>query len=199
VAVAAALVLACSSSRPAEESSRRAEERIERAAAPALPASAAPAASAATPTLAPPTLLVGPDAKRSNARPFSELSRRAGSPGARRDVLFVLEDLRFAPGDSGLDPRSRAALDLLAARLQREPLGYVIEIQGHADSSGDEAGNLRLGLARAESVRAYLIRESGLPREWSAVVSLGSGRPAADAASAEGRARNRRAVVLVLR
>lgn len=192
--VASAVALACASRPPVAAPARRAQESTARAAAPPPLPSARPAALEP-----PPELQVRPDPASLRSRPLSAVAR-AGGPGAvAREVVLLLEDLRFAPGDGVLDARSRRALDALVARLRLEPPGWVIEIQGHADAAGPEVENLRIGLARAEAVRDYLARAGGIARERIAVVSLGSSHPAGDDSTAAGRARNRRAVVLVLR
>jgi len=115
------------------------------------------------------------------------------------EIVEVVDDVLFAPGSAALDARSLAILDALAARLRALGDDVRVEIQGHTDGSGDAVGNLRIGLARAESVRRHLVRASGVAADRVTIVSLGAAHPAADEATPAGRARNRRAVVLVLR
>ena len=115
----------------------------------------------------------------------------------RREVVRAIE-LPFAAGGFALGAQARTLLDRFAARLNLKDATYALEIQGHADASGTEAANMAIGLKRAETVRGYLLAATTIPSGRIAVVSLGSGRPVADNSSQEGRAANRRVVVLAL-
>jgi outer membrane protein OmpA-like peptidoglycan-associated protein len=75
--------------------------------------------------------------------------------------------------------------------------GLYLEIQGHADSSGPEDWNLFLGKKRAEAVMEYLHNMYHIPLHRMEVISYGSDKPIADNSSSEGRAQNRRVVILV--
>jgi outer membrane protein OmpA-like peptidoglycan-associated protein len=185
----AALAGACATFSPEVREARRAEASAEQPPAPLPPLPLAPA-----PAPSPAAALAVPV---SAARPFAELT--GGPAGAPVEIVEVVDDLLFAPGSAALDARSLAILDALAARLRARGDGYRIEIQGHTDSSGDALSNLRIGLARAEAVRQHLVRATGIAAERVAIVSLGDAHPAADESTREGRWRNRRAVVLVLR
>lgn len=116
-------------------------------------------------------------------------------------VVRVLGDVTFAPGSAALLPPSRARLDRFAEWLGSSyPDGdYRLEIQGHTDAHGSDAGNERLALGRAEVVRRYLCGLLVLPLDRARVVSAGARSPVEDDRTAAGRARNRRVVVLVLR
>jgi outer membrane protein OmpA-like peptidoglycan-associated protein len=105
----------------------------------------------------------------------------------------------FPAGGAALTARARSILDQLSARLNLGDSNFYLEIQGHADSSGTDVANMAIALERAQAVRAYLLVSSGLPAARIAMVSLGAGQPIADNSTPEGRAANRRAVVLVLR
>ena len=72
----------------------------------------------------------------------------------------------------------------------RPDLG-VISIEGHTDSKGNDASNLRLSDARARSVLAFLVQQ-GLPAARLTAQGFGEARPIADNANEAGRARNRR-------
>lgn len=189
--VAASIASACATSRPAAREARRDEERVERA--PVVIAPAREAVPAPVRSSPPPQPALSP----SPPRPLSALATGDGARHA--EVIEVVDDIQFAPGLPALDAAARAALDALAARLHRLTTPFVLEIQGHADAAGGDADNLHLGLLRAETVRTYLHRAGGIALARIAVVSLGASQPVADNATREGRARNRRAVVLVLR
>lgn len=65
------------------------------------------------------------------------------------------------------------------------------KIIGHTDSSGDAAKNLALSKERAVAVKNYLINKS-IAVERLSVEGLGSNKPVADNATADGRKKNRR-------
>ncbi|MGL4208354.1 MAG: OmpA family protein [Candidatus Adiutrix sp.] len=67
----------------------------------------------------------------------------------------------------------------------------VVEIQGHTDAVGTAEYNLKLGLRRAEAVKAVLVNNGVLPHRLL-ISSKGFEVPIADNATASGRARNRR-------
>ena len=66
---------------------------------------------------------------------------------------------------------------------------------GHTDSVGTEAYNMRLSLARAKSVKAYLV-QMGLNPTLIKTEGRGEMEPIADNATAEGRAKNRRVEII---
>ena len=67
----------------------------------------------------------------------------------------------------------------------------TISITGHTDSSGNEAWNLLLSLARANAVADY-VAEHGIARERLITIGAGSSQPVADNATRYGRSLNRR-------
>src|SRR5690606_22719725 len=68
-------------------------------------------------------------------------------------------------------------------------------IEGHTDDRGTEAYNLELSKRRAASVRQYLI-DKGVAASRLESVGYGESRPEADNATPEGRAQNRRVVLV---
>ena len=69
---------------------------------------------------------------------------------------------------------------------------YEVIIEGHTDSKGSNAYNMKLGMRRAESVKAKLI-EFGLDASRiKGTVSKGEEEPVATNETDEGRAQNRR-------
>ncbi len=115
------------------------------------------------------------------------------------EVVLTDDQLRFGSGRTTLSEAGRALLDDFAARLKAENQNVYIEIQGHTDSRGGEAENLRLGQQRAESVRDYLNRSGGIPLHRMAVISYGESQPVADNRYRDGREQNRRVVLVVLK
>ncbi len=106
--------------------------------------------------------------------------------------------LGYRPYKTSLSPEARQTLKDLANKLLAENRNIYIEIQGHTDTSGTPALNRRLGQARAEAVRDFL-HTAGIPLHRMSVISYGDSRPLADNRSREGRAKNRRVVLVVLK
>lgn len=109
--------------------------------------------------------------------------------GRLNDVLAASK-IVFAPGSAEISSDSRGALDALAAVLRACP-PLRIEIAGHTDSQGSEAGNLRLSQARAEAVLVALAGRR-VPTEGITARGYGEQRPIADNATEAGREANRR-------
>jgi peptidoglycan-associated lipoprotein len=77
----------------------------------------------------------------------------------------------------------------------------LITVEGFTDPSGSAAYNLRLGQARADNVRGYLVTQSGLSDGQVRSVSYGEDtsrlvRPGAQGPGMEGR-ENRRVVIVI--
>lgn len=104
-----------------------------------------------------------------------------------------LGGLAFNYKSTQLHPDSLPRLDKVAQVLKDKP-DMRVRIGGHTDSVGSDAYNLRMSLARAESVRDYLVAQ-GVAAERITVKGYGEGRPVADNASESGRAANRRVVL----
>lgn len=113
-----------------------------------------------------------------------------------RGLAIVLGNNLFASGRDALDGRARVELRGVATLLALYPDAAVV-VEGHTDSTGGPAVNQRLSEARAESVRSALIAH-GLSSERVTARGYGDTRPVADNGTGEGRARNRRAEIIVL-
>ncbi len=111
------------------------------------------------------------------------------APAAPEQVIL------FDNASSKLTMDARTRLAAIAANLTSSNRNIFIEIQGHTDSVGDPALNLKVGQARAESVRTFLYQQ-GVALNRMSVVSLGETAPASPNKTAAGRAANRRAVLL---
>jgi outer membrane protein OmpA-like peptidoglycan-associated protein len=114
------------------------------------------------------------------------------------EVALKDDTLKFKSDSAKLSAEAMAALDAFAARLKSENKNVFIEIQGHTDSRGDAATNLRIGEARAEAVRRYLNMKGGIPLHRMAAISYGESEPVASNKNREGRSQNRRVVLVVL-
>ncbi|HZG32556.1 OmpA family protein [Sphingopyxis sp. YF1] len=109
--------------------------------------------------------------------------------------LTLPERLLFATDDANLKPEQIEVIANVARRLAS--VGIVsARVEGHTDSTGSDAYNLKLSQARAEVV-AGPMRANGMTLSPEQVVGRGEALPLSDNATAEGRQDNRRVVVIV--
>jgi outer membrane protein OmpA-like peptidoglycan-associated protein len=109
---------------------------------------------------------------------------------ATRQTRLTLRGVNFELGKAVLLPISRDILSEVARSLVANP-EVRVEVAGHTDSSGSRAVNERLSLARAESVKAYLV-ENGVAADRMTVQGYASAQPIATNRTSSGRAQNRR-------
>lgn len=104
--------------------------------------------------------------------------------------LNIPNDISFDLSSAAIRPAMRGVLDPFASQLRDDPNARV-SIIGHTDSSGSEAINDPLSVARARSVRDYLVTR-GVASAHVQTAGRGEREPIADNATEQGRARNRR-------
>ncbi|HYM11616.1 MAG TPA: OmpA family protein [Bryobacterales bacterium] len=83
----------------------------------------------------------------------------------------------------------------LAELLQKHP-GYKVRLEGHTDYVGSDTYNNKLALARAETVKSFLVKY-GVTAGRIETSGRGKRNPEVDNRTAEGRFMNRRVVVTV--
>jgi OOP family OmpA-OmpF porin len=114
---------------------------------------------------------------------------------------YVIEDsaaVYFKVNSAIITPEYRQALDDLARKAMAMK-GYVIEITGHADSTGNVERNRALSQQRADAVVRYLQENHDIPlRRIVTPFGYGQMKPVADNNTPEGRRQNRRVEVKVL-
>jgi OOP family OmpA-OmpF porin len=107
-------------------------------------------------------------------------------------------DVRFASGSIKISAQDQDALNKLAHNAVNLT-GYIIQVKGFADSSGNAAMNQKLSMERAQGVIAYLIQNCNVPvRHIVAPGAMGEVAPVASNETKSGRAENRRVEVKVL-
>lgn len=106
------------------------------------------------------------------------------------DQALANRIVEFEPGSAVLRPTAQPILDEMATAMAKLK-GRHFEVIGHTDASGSRGANVSLSLARAQSVKRYLIGK-GLPADSIAISGLGPDQPVASNETDEGRARNRR-------
>jgi outer membrane protein OmpA-like peptidoglycan-associated protein len=112
---------------------------------------------------------------------------------------MVLSDdsVKFAFNGSKLSPEAQQRLQAFADKLKTDNRNVYVEIQGHTDSSGPAALNMRIGQQRAEAVRLFL-NQNGVPLNRMSTISYGEDKPIASNSTREGRAQNRCVVLIVM-
>ncbi|RMF95740.1 MAG: hypothetical protein D6727_10035 [Gammaproteobacteria bacterium] len=109
-----------------------------------------------------------------------------------RNILIRPIGLVFPSGSAQIEPRYFGLLRKVQDAIRTFPNATIV-IEGHTDSYGSDAVNMKLSQARAEAVREYLlanVRE--LAPEDVQAVGYGETRPVANNETVEGRAKNRR-------
>jgi len=110
----------------------------------------------------------------------------------------------FGVGRSTLTPDARGALDEAAAWAKAEKdrgntNGWLVQVVGFADSTGNTAKNRALSSRRAKSVIDYLVLKYDMDiRRLVQPYGYGDSKPIASNKTAAGRAQNRRVEVRIL-
>ena len=110
-------------------------------------------------------------------------------------ILVNLPDVTFAVDSTTISPSFRAALDEVAASLQKYP-NSLVDVMGHTDSTGSDSYNLDLSRRRAEAVANHLTSR-GVSRARLATIGYGEQYPRADNTTEQGRALNRRVEIRI--
>ncbi len=104
----------------------------------------------------------------------------------------------FSSGSKSISAESQSSLRDLA-RNAAGLTGYLIEVKGYADSTGNASMNQRLSMDRAQEVVAFLIQNCNVAvRRIVAPGAMGTAAPVASNETSSGRSQNRRVEVKVL-
>ena len=137
--------------------------------------------------------------KERRARELAEknLAEIATIKQEARGMVITLEgEVLFPSGQSSLLPVARQRLDRVAEVLKELDPNKTVLVEGHTDSRGSAQLNMWLSMGRADSVREYLISRGMDPSRLRAV-GRGEQEPLVSNDSAEGRANNRRVVLVI--
>ena len=122
-------------------------------------------------------------------------------PAARepRGPSMLLSGAAFEPGKASLrtDASTRTRVKALVAFVLANP-GAMVRVEGHTDNQGNPQANLTLSQQRADAIKNVL-RAAGVPASQVQAIGLGAEQPVATNSTAQGRERNRRVEVIVLR
>jgi outer membrane protein OmpA-like peptidoglycan-associated protein len=112
-----------------------------------------------------------------------------------QDKIELKQAIFFQTAKAIIMPKSFGLLDEVAAALGARPTMQV-RIEGHTDSRGGHAYNVRLSQARADSVKAYLVGK-GIGSDRMDAKGYGPDQPIDTNKTAAGRERNRRVEFMI--
>ena len=113
-------------------------------------------------------------------------------------VTLSNDKVTFPVNKAAISDESKKLIDDAVAPLKAANKGVWFEIEGHTDSTGPEAYNMKLGEERAMAVRDYLAMTHGIALARLNVISYGPSKPVEDNKTKEHRAQNRRVVIKIL-
>ncbi|HEX5035857.1 MAG TPA: OmpA family protein [bacterium] len=111
--------------------------------------------------------------------------------------IVITKKIHFEFDKAVIRPISFRILDAVVDIMKQNPDIRKVRVEGHTDSKGSDAYNIKLSQRRSNAVRDYLIAH-GVEADRLVAVGYGETRPVADNGTAEGRARNRRVEFTIL-
>ena len=113
------------------------------------------------------------------------------------ESIFEIKNLNFKTAKYNIEEKYFQELDNLKSLLVNEN-EIKIEIAGHTDNNGSELANQLLSENRAKSVKSYLVK-NGIDKLRINCVGYGEKQPIADNNSKQGREKNRRIEIRILK
>lgn len=110
---------------------------------------------------------------------------------------IIAKKIHFEFDKAVIRPISFRILDGIVDLLKENSSIRKVRVEGHCDSKGTDAYNMRLSQRRANAVRDYLIAH-GISGDRLVAVGYGESRPVDTNDTPEGRARNRRVEFTIL-
>ncbi|MFO0596606.1 MAG: phosphate ABC transporter substrate-binding/OmpA family protein [Myxococcaceae bacterium] len=114
-----------------------------------------------------------------------------------RGIVNKSLSIHFTTGSDEIMPGSYFTLDSLGETMLAFGNTYL-DVEGNTDSRGNEAANKSLSQKRAESVKAYLVKNFNIEPKRFITVGQGSAKPVAGNDTEDGRALNRRTDIKVV-
>jgi outer membrane protein OmpA-like peptidoglycan-associated protein/tetratricopeptide (TPR) repeat protein len=113
------------------------------------------------------------------------------------NATVVLKNVFFDVNKFELKPASQVELDILVKLMKDNPT-LIVQLSGHTDNVGKEADNIKLSSNRAKAVVDYLT-SNGIDAKRLLHKGYGSSVPVADNITEEGRAKNRRTELKIIK
>jgi len=128
--------------------------------------------------------------------PEADMAHYLGDRSMSLPHTFQFSGLNFESGTASATTDSSKTLDDVAAMLESYPSSRV-RVVGHTDSAGDPAANQTLSEARADAIKGMLTSR-GIASDRIETAGNSEQAPVADNDTEEGRARNRRADIMLI-
>lgn len=113
-------------------------------------------------------------------------------------VLTFESDVLFATNSSYLSEKAKVTMKNMVAYINKNYPNAQIQINGHTDSTGEADYNQWLSEKRAASVKNYAV-SLGLNDSNIKTKGYGKSKPVATNSTTEGRQKNRRVEVIILK
>jgi outer membrane protein OmpA-like peptidoglycan-associated protein len=106
------------------------------------------------------------------------------------DGKFITTGIKFDVNKATIKPESMGTINYVVKMMQDHP-ELKFSVEGHTDSDGENAPNLKLSEARAKSILDAMVK-SGIDTSRLTSKGHGESRPMAGNDTPEGKAQNRR-------
>ncbi len=128
-------------------------------------------------------------------RARKDLYSHLNASGLGEGSAYNLTASCFGIGSAVLTKEAHTLLDSIVPDLKANA-AVTVKVNGHTDNTGSDAINNALSLKRAESVKAYLVKQ-GIAADRITTQGFGSSKPIACNDNAEARSKNRRVEVVL--
>jgi OOP family OmpA-OmpF porin len=128
----------------------------------------------------------------------ADLAKFTGDQKVKEVVSRRAWDIEFATGSATFTPATMTVMKSLLSELVIAS-GTLVEIHGHTDNQGSAESNLKLSEERAFAVKLWLEKAAptSFPDGRVKVVAHGQTEPVASNSTLEGKAKNRRVVIVL--
>ena len=128
----------------------------------------------------------------------ADLAKFTGDQKVKDVVSRRAWDIEFATGSATFTPATMTVMKSLLSELVIAS-GTLVEIHGHTDNQGSAESNLKLSEERAFAVKLWLEKQAptSFPEGRVKVVAHGQTEPVASNSTLEGKAKNRRVVIVL--
>lgn len=133
---------------------------------------------------------------------INELNNSVSIENNQRGITVrILDDVLFPSGEAELKSKAQEVLNLVAEVIIKLP--NDIRVEGHTDNiainSAKYPSNWHLSIARALNAAYHLIQAEKIDPDRVSVVGYSEYNPIADNSTPEGRAKNRRVDIIVIK
>lgn len=148
-----------------------------------------------TPPPPPPASTTAPPATTTAPPPATTTEAPKAAPlkgDVKNGRVNIPGHIVYDTGKATIKPESEPTLQQLKQFLTDNPQVSLLRIEGHTDSDGDAAMNLKLSGERALAVVNWLVSKGGIARDRLLAVGFGSTKPVAPNDTPANKEQNRR-------